>query len=427
MKKERIFRYTLCLVLCLILLAATIPMPSRAVDDTWIANAAKELRQAMVAREGEVTFTYEAQSWIFSAAALEDEAVFEQEVDALLHEIYRQAVAHTGVPNEGDYLLRHISVWGCGAGYRGEKGGAFQYTFQFAFQYYTTQAQENAVTAKVQEVRSQLNLAGKSEYEKIRAIYDYLCDNVVYDNANLNDPSYNLKYSAYAALINGTSVCQGYSNLFYRLALEEGIDCRIIFGTSQGVNHSWNIVKLGGVYYNLDATWDAVTKDHRYFLKTDAHMDDHTKDVEYTQAAFLAAYPMAASDYVIPGNTTPVTPPPSPEQNQQPDTTPTTPTVPPTEPETQPSQPSSEPETEPPTEPNTEPASTEPSTVPAEESVPETSPSTAETQHSTTESPDSSGKEEEEKSDSILVLALGGVALLGAAAGAAALLSKKRR
>ena len=77
MKKERIFRYTLCLVLCLILLAAMIPMPSRAVDDTWIANAAKELRQAMVAREGEVTFTYEAQSWIFSAAALEDEAVLE--------------------------------------------------------------------------------------------------------------------------------------------------------------------------------------------------------------------------------------------------------------------------------------------------------------------------------------------------------------
>ena len=305
------------------------------------------------------------------------------------------------------------------------------YSFKFVFAYYTTKAQEDAVTAKVQAVRSQLNLAGKSDYEKIVAIYDYLCDNVVYDNANLNDPNYNLKYSAYAALVNGTSVCQGYSNLFYRLALEEGIDCRFIFGYSKGMNHSWNIVKLGSVYYNLDATWDAVTKDHRYFLKTDAaHMDDHTKSAEYTQAAFLAAHPMATSDYTIPGNTTPVTPPvtPPPAADPQPTTTPTTPatqpeTQPPTEPETQPTpQPSQAA-----TEPTTVPAATDPTTIPTETTSPDTSQSATGTQQNTTGNSENSTKTEEEKSDKTWILALGGVALLGAAAGAAALLSQKRR
>ena len=71
-----------------------------------------------------------------------------------------------------------------------------------------------------------LNLNTKTEYGKIKAIYDYICQHVTYDFANLNNDSYDLKYTSYAALVNGTAVCQGYSALFYRMALEAGLDAR---------------------------------------------------------------------------------------------------------------------------------------------------------------------------------------------------------
>lgn len=389
MKKENIFRHSLCLVLCLILLISVLPLPSRAVDDTWINNAAKALRDTMVAREDEINFTYESDSWIFSPEAFgntpEAEAILQQEISPLLDKIYRQAIAHTGVGNEGDYLRWHLKSceesFSYGYIQDGDQAKDFVYSFKFALTYYTTKAQEDAVTAKVQQVLSQLNLAGKTDYEKVKAIYDYLCANVVYDNANLNNQSYDLKFTAYAALINGTSVCQGYSNLLYRMALEAGVDCRFIFGQSRGGNHSWNIVKLDGVYYNLDATWDAVTKDYSFFLKTDAHMTDHTKDPEYIEPAFLAVYPLASGDYTIPGNTgntgnTGSTGNTGNTGNigntgnsgsQQPETNPTVPEEqePPTEPATQPeTQPATQPETEPATQPSTE-APTQPATQPA--------------------------------------------------------------
>lgn len=68
-------------------------------------------------------------------------------------------------------------------------------------------------------------MSGKNDYENTKAIYDYLCQNITYGNDNLNDDTYLLKYTAYAALINKTAVCQGYAVLLYRLLLEEGIPC----------------------------------------------------------------------------------------------------------------------------------------------------------------------------------------------------------
>lgn len=44
-------------------------------------------------------------------------------------------------------------------------------------------------------------------------------------------------------MINKTAVCQGYASLFYRLALDAGVDTRVISGEAGGP-HAWNIVKL---------------------------------------------------------------------------------------------------------------------------------------------------------------------------------------
>ena len=98
--------------------------------------------------------------------------------------------------------------------------GIHTYSITYAVSYYTTAAQEQSVTAKVNAVLAGLPLAGKTDYEKIRIVYDYICQNVTYDHANLNNDAYKLKYTAYAALINKTAVCQGFALLFYRMMRE---------------------------------------------------------------------------------------------------------------------------------------------------------------------------------------------------------------
>ena len=76
-------------------------------------------------------------------------------------------------------------------------------------------------------------------------------------------------------MINGTAVCQGYSNLFYRMALEAGLQARIVAGKANNEPHSWNIVEVDEMFYFLDTTWDSEKNSYSYFLKGKQSFDDH--------------------------------------------------------------------------------------------------------------------------------------------------------
>jgi transglutaminase/protease-like cytokinesis protein 3 len=104
-------------------------------------------------------------------------------------------------------------------------------------------------------------------------------------------------YSAYSALVKGRAVCHGFATAFYRLALELDVDTRLIAGKHETASHGWNIVKLGGKYYNVDATLDASNTAYRYFLKSDASMPNHVRSSEFTTSQFYKDYPMATVDY----------------------------------------------------------------------------------------------------------------------------------
>ena len=171
-----------------------------------------------------------------------DEEITQEFFSNLVHQLFQKAIKHTGNGKEGDYLKWHCQGW------------------------------------------------------TVKAIYDYICSNVTYDHDNLNDKSYSLKYTAYAALINKTAVCQGYASLFYRLALDAGVDTRVISGEAGGP-HAWNIVKLNGKYYNLDSTWDAGRSTYAYFLKNTNDFDDHVRDNDYQSNEFIEEYPMWDESY----------------------------------------------------------------------------------------------------------------------------------
>lgn len=244
-------------------------------------KAAEQIRAYMCARVESFTVT-------FAAGKKYEEADFKA--------LFARAFSHTGNPTEGDYLRWQYAGWGADTSYS-VSGNTYRYTANFAVPYYTTADQEEELNVAVEQLLNQLNLSGKSDYEKIKGIYDYICKNVRYDYANLKNDYYNLKFTAYAALMNKTAVCQGYSVLLYRLALTLGIDCRFVGGTGNGGPHGWNIVKLGNLYYNADSTWDAGRTNYQYFLTGPSFDVDHIRDDEYTTQTFNTAYPMASENY----------------------------------------------------------------------------------------------------------------------------------
>lgn len=216
------------------------------------------------------------------------------EVDNI-YAIIGEALKHTGVPDEGDYILWQY------AGYEAYlEIGSKNYEITFEFGYYTDQQQEAQVTAAIDDVLDDMGEC--NTYEKIRYIYEYITDTVSYDH--VHSARYELSHTAYAAAIEHTAVCQGYAALLYRMLLEEGIDSRIIAGLGNSENHGWNIVKIGPSYYNLDATWDAGKTSYSYFLKNNASFTNHQRmdftqygAYDYTSAEFNQQYPMAADNY----------------------------------------------------------------------------------------------------------------------------------
>ncbi len=207
-------------------------------------------------------------------------AEFSEQVRDLLFE-------HTGKSIEGDYLDRHTRSRKFSYT---ESGDRLTYVLEFVYR--TDQSQENAVTSKLQSVMSSLNLDGKSDYEKCKLIYDYITSHVTYDYEHMYDPDYDLAHTTYGALIDGTAVCEGYALLFYRMALEAGLDCRFVTGRSEQQNHAWNIVKIDGKYYNVDATWDAGKSDYWYFLQGKYDFANHELDASFKTTAFTSQYPM---------------------------------------------------------------------------------------------------------------------------------------
>ena len=254
---------------------------------TTVEDAGDFVRDKMEARVETISFDYQM------PAGSDDETL-----SALLYSVCDEAIKHTGVPTQGDYIGFQYGGWSANISANRRTGLS---TYTYTMTYYTTAEQEEEETEAVNALLDSLDLAGKSKYERLTTIYDYICTHVTYDHDHLGNDEYTLQFTSYAALMNGTAVCQGYSVLLYRLLLSSGIDCRIIAGKGNGGAHAWNIVGLSGKYYNVDSTWDTSYYNsdyHHWFMKSENNFSNHSRNDEYTTEAFNTEFPMGTEDYV---------------------------------------------------------------------------------------------------------------------------------
>jgi transglutaminase/protease-like cytokinesis protein 3 len=132
-----------------------------------------------------------------------------------------------------------------------------------------------------------------NDFEKVRAAYTWIANNVVYDPTEFNIDNEPFKYSTKAeleillkkseaalssrVLSKKKAVCQGYSTLFKAICNELNIPSRLVTGKGKTIindigkkhysDHAWNIVTLGNKEYLIDVTWGAGTYSNRFEKK----------------------------------------------------------------------------------------------------------------------------------------------------------------
>ena len=155
-----------------------------------------------------------------------------------------------------------------------ENSKAYQYAIQNGYAYVIIGSDEDiTIQEKIDEIIAECISEDMSEYQKARALHDWLCDHVEYDDSLTN-------YSAKSALIDGRSTCSGYSEAYAQLLTAVNIENHTV--PNYLINHEWNMLKLNGKWVYVDVTWDDVSEGHnyRYFCFNDdvckmTHGADH--------------------------------------------------------------------------------------------------------------------------------------------------------
>lgn len=176
-----------------------------------------------------------------------------------------------GILKTDDYLQSCIKSYEWK--YEGYKNDV---TINFIFSFHTTKIQEDYVNSEVTAILKDIIKVSMNDHQKEKAIHDYIVSNIAYDTTLK-------KYSAYEALKDGLTVCNGYAQLAYKMLTESGIETKIVLGKGNGENHAWNLVKLDNIWYHMDCTWDDPVPDikgrilYDYFNLNDEKIaEDHT-------------------------------------------------------------------------------------------------------------------------------------------------------
>jgi len=188
---------------------------------------------------------------------------------------------------EDTYLELAVKSWTYKA-----SGTVGNVTMTFSNEYYTSADQELYVSTKAKEIVSQIIKSGMDDHEKVKVIHDYIVSSVAYDTS-----ASTTSFSPYSALAYKTAVCQGYATLAYKMLTLAGVESEIVIGTANGVNHSWNMVKIDGEWYHLDPTFDDPYPDKPGQVKYN-YYNQTTDQIQRNHIFDESNYPSATKNYV---------------------------------------------------------------------------------------------------------------------------------
>lgn len=107
----------------------------------------------------------------------------------------------------------------------------------------------------------ELTKNAKSDGEKVVSIYNYIIDNISYDNSKINNINPNYIPSIEETLESSNGICYDYSTLFAAMLRSVDIPTKLIMGRKSDIEtyHAWNQVYLKDTdeWVTIDTTYDA--------------------------------------------------------------------------------------------------------------------------------------------------------------------------
>ncbi|MGN1328752.1 MAG: transglutaminase domain-containing protein [Eubacterium sp.] len=157
------------------------------------------------------------------------------------------------------------------------------------------------IESNTKDIIAQANTIS-DEYERALLLFDFISENVTYDDNAAENLADNPKASTMAgALVDGKAVCGGYSRAYQYLLSECSLNAETVHGIANtpdgNQNHAWTLQYLDGNYYYTDATWgdsyEGDTTDdytsHIYFCMTEKDMSKtHTLDSDISYPSCTA-------------------------------------------------------------------------------------------------------------------------------------------
>lgn len=137
--------------------------------------------------------------------------------------------------------------------------------------------------------------ATMNDRQKIKLFHDFIIEKTVYDQnfqINMDKSQYPYHpYNAYGPLIEGLSICSGYSDAMAIFLDKIGVKN---FKVSNS-EHIWNVVYLDSTWYHLDLTWDdpvistgqQVTLYDFYLITTKELKEKKTSQHEFNSELYL--------------------------------------------------------------------------------------------------------------------------------------------
>jgi len=156
------------------------------------------------------------------------------------------------------FLLRldHPEVFWCeGMKYKYyDNSSSVEVIPEYLFDRKKIQEHQKAMASRVEKLARPA--AGLKEEEKLKYIHDFICENVYYDKLKKQ-----YSHEIIGPLGQGIGVCEGIAKSVKILCDALNIWCTIaISGNNpeKGIKyrHAWNVLKVNGKYYHLDATFD---------------------------------------------------------------------------------------------------------------------------------------------------------------------------
>ena len=128
-----------------------------------------------------------------------------------------------------------------------------------------------------------------TERERVLLTHDFIANKAHYAPSDINNTKY---HTLYSALVEGVTVCQGYTQAMCYILPQIDVECVSCLNDNE--NHVWNCVYVDGKWSFVDLTWDDVRvtysdpeytfdtiKYDNFMINSEALLKNHKKDESY--------------------------------------------------------------------------------------------------------------------------------------------------